>query len=430
MKSLLIWPDQPLLSLLVLLVIAVPFLYAARAPMQDFIGRLTRALSNPLRLGSHWLARTADPPAGAQPRGAVRARRPRAQAQHRARVRARDHAGGARSAGVSGGPAQADGRDHAHRGRLQAQQRGSAAAARVGQGDRGARQDQSATATASSSASSPTSATRSTRSTRRWWPQYRRAYEERHDILKRCLPFWRSASQTLTQVERNITGLQDSAGKIDTNVAKLEGIFATRSDAAHALTSSASTQLFISGVVMLIAFGGAYVNFKLISLPMSAMVGGGDYVTREPARLRGGGAGDHPVRDADGPVPDGDPALHQPVPARQRDGEDAPPPDVGVAHDPAGAGRRGSRAGGDARSDHRRRRGLEADARRGRRGRRRGRRLGDEDPDGRADDPRVHAALRACVRGDPARVLHQLRPHRAGSCAGAAPARPRLRVCA
>jgi hypothetical protein len=34
---------------------------------------------------------------------------------------------------------------------------------------------------------------------------------------------------------------------------------------------------------MLIAFGGAYVNFKLISLPMSAMVGGGDYVTE---RLR------------------------------------------------------------------------------------------------------------------------------------------------
>ncbi len=59
MKALLFWPDQPLLSLLVLLVIAVPFLYAARAPMQDFIGRLTRALSNPLRLGSHWLARTA-----------------------------------------------------------------------------------------------------------------------------------------------------------------------------------------------------------------------------------------------------------------------------------------------------------------------------------------------------------------------------------
>jgi hypothetical protein len=30
---------------------------------------------------------------------------------------------------------------------------------------------------------------------------------------------------------------------------------------------------------MLVAVGGAFVNFKLISLPMSAMVGGGDYIT-------------------------------------------------------------------------------------------------------------------------------------------------------
>ena len=77
MKALLIWPEQPLVSVLVLLVIAVPFLYAARAPMQDFIARLTRALSSPLRLGSRWLARHRHPPATAQPRSAVRARRPR-----------------------------------------------------------------------------------------------------------------------------------------------------------------------------------------------------------------------------------------------------------------------------------------------------------------------------------------------------------------
>ncbi len=52
MKALLIWPETPLLSLLVLLVIALPFLYVARAPMHDLITRLTRATSNPLRLGS------------------------------------------------------------------------------------------------------------------------------------------------------------------------------------------------------------------------------------------------------------------------------------------------------------------------------------------------------------------------------------------
>ena len=109
--------------------------------------------------------------------------------------------------------------------------------------------------------------------------QYRGAYQERHHILKRSLPFWRTANQTLLRVERNITGLHDSAAKIDANVTKLQGIFGKSEKTENALTSSASTQFFISALVMLIAAGGAYVNFKLISLPMSAMVGGGDYIT-------------------------------------------------------------------------------------------------------------------------------------------------------
>jgi hypothetical protein len=109
--------------------------------------------------------------------------------------------------------------------------------------------------------------------------EYRSAYQERHHILKGFLPFWRSVNQTLTQVDRNITSLQVSAAKIDANVLKLENISARGNDAAQALASSASTQFFVAGLVMLIAFGGAYVNFKLIALPMSAMVGGGDYIT-------------------------------------------------------------------------------------------------------------------------------------------------------
>ena len=83
----------------------------------------------------------------------------------------------------------------------------------------------------------------------------------------------------MLRVERNITGLHDSAAKIDANVVKLQGIFGKSNNTENVLTSSASTQFFISALVMLIAVGGAYVNFKLISLPMSAMVGGGDYIT-------------------------------------------------------------------------------------------------------------------------------------------------------
>ena len=59
MQSLLIWPDRPVLSILVLLVIALPFLYVAREPVQMLIRRMSRAIANPLRLGSRWLAETA-----------------------------------------------------------------------------------------------------------------------------------------------------------------------------------------------------------------------------------------------------------------------------------------------------------------------------------------------------------------------------------
>ena len=59
LQTLLIWPDRILLSVLVLLLIAVPFLYAARAPMHALIRSASRSVSNPLRLGSRWLADTA-----------------------------------------------------------------------------------------------------------------------------------------------------------------------------------------------------------------------------------------------------------------------------------------------------------------------------------------------------------------------------------
>src|SRR5258708_23843041 len=59
LQSILIWPDRVLLSLLVLLLIAVPFLYAARGPMHALIRSASRAVSNPLRLGARSLGDTA-----------------------------------------------------------------------------------------------------------------------------------------------------------------------------------------------------------------------------------------------------------------------------------------------------------------------------------------------------------------------------------
>jgi hypothetical protein len=58
-----------------------------------------------------------------------------------------------------------------------------------------------------------------------------------------------------------------------------EGIRAKDSKTEHALTMSSFVQLAISSLVMAIAAGGAFINYKLIALPMSEMVGASDYLT-------------------------------------------------------------------------------------------------------------------------------------------------------
>jgi hypothetical protein len=108
---------------------------------------------------------------------------------------------------------------------------------------------------------------------------YRDAYEDRHRILNGFMPFWRSLDKTLTAADRKMTSLNDRAAQIDAQMAKYEQITKKSEKAEHALTVSALTQFAIATLVLAIAAGGALINFKLIALPMSEMVGAGDYLT-------------------------------------------------------------------------------------------------------------------------------------------------------
>ena len=109
--------------------------------------------------------------------------------------------------------------------------------------------------------------------------EYRKSYETRHKILEGFMPFWRSVDKNLAQVEKNLAALQSSVTTVDAHMAKYESINAGTDKAQHALTVSGFTQFAIALVVMTIAAGGAFINFKLIALPMSEMVGAGDYIT-------------------------------------------------------------------------------------------------------------------------------------------------------
>ncbi len=109
--------------------------------------------------------------------------------------------------------------------------------------------------------------------------EYRRAYEDRHKILKGMQPSWRSVDKLMGEMDKKMLTLNSNAKQIDGHMAKYEGLRAKDDKIEHALTTSAFVQLAISSLVMMIAVGGAFINYKLIALPMSEMVGASDYIT-------------------------------------------------------------------------------------------------------------------------------------------------------
>ncbi len=108
--------------------------------------------------------------------------------------------------------------------------------------------------------------------------EYRKAVAERHSLLKKMMPYWRRMAQTLEQVGKTITGLQERANVIDNRMTEYEEIRAKSDKSVRMSAASSLTQFFISAFVLLIAIGGAVINFNLIALPMSEMVGGGSYI--------------------------------------------------------------------------------------------------------------------------------------------------------
>lgn len=275
--SWMIVPGNPALSVLVLFLVAIPFLYAARRPMHGLIRSATRTASSVLRLGAHWLMRTA---AELRQRNRVvllaHGREEVAQAIEREFERVTAIV----SRDLHGYPAL-------QRKLMDEITRIEEDYKKCGEVPPPPPEWTKAVATIARIKDSGDGLVQKilediSRSLERIYDrivaEYRRAYEDRHRILKGFLPFWRSVEHTLARVDRNLTGLQESAAHIDVLMDKYQEIAAASEKAEQSLTASATTQFVISLIVLAIAFGGAFVNFWLIARPMAAMVGGGQYL--------------------------------------------------------------------------------------------------------------------------------------------------------
>ncbi len=107
---------------------------------------------------------------------------------------------------------------------------------------------------------------------------YRKSTLERHKLLGGMQSQWRELGQSLTQVKGKIDGLDQRSAEIDKQMASYEAMRNGEDSIARTLASSSLTQFFISSLVLVIAIMGGLINFQLIAMPMSEMVGGSSYI--------------------------------------------------------------------------------------------------------------------------------------------------------
>ncbi len=107
---------------------------------------------------------------------------------------------------------------------------------------------------------------------------YRKSTLERHKLLGGMQRQWRELGQSLTQVKERIDGLEERSAQIDQQMESYEAIRNAEDSIARTLASSSMTQFFISSLVLIIAVLGGLINFQLIAMPMSEMVGGTSYI--------------------------------------------------------------------------------------------------------------------------------------------------------
>jgi len=118
---------------------------------------------------------------------------------------------------------------------------------------------------------------------------YREASGKRHELLRKMRPEWRLIQQSLGKVGKNVDSLLGRAVTIDRHMEEYEDIVKGEDRAVSVLSSSSLVYFFVSALVLVVALGGATINFSLIARPMAEMVGGtnliGGFKTADIAAL-------------------------------------------------------------------------------------------------------------------------------------------------
>jgi prefoldin subunit 5 len=102
--------------------------------------------------------------------------------------------------------------------------------------------------------------------------------DDQHKLLARMQPEWRKLESKVDTMQRSMDDLGEREKSIAEQMKQYRSIQAGEDKSLHSLSASSYTQFLISGLVLMIAIMGGLINFQLIALPMSEMVGGASYI--------------------------------------------------------------------------------------------------------------------------------------------------------
>jgi len=104
---------------------------------------------------------------------------------------------------------------------------------------------------------------------------YRKDTAERHKILERMRPLWKDARGLLEGMSEAVSRALETTTRVNGYIDDYGRVRNDDRAAARALTFSAAKLFAVSLLVLGVALGGAFVNFQLIALPMSELVPAG-----------------------------------------------------------------------------------------------------------------------------------------------------------
>ena len=103
--------------------------------------------------------------------------------------------------------------------------------------------------------------------------EYRYANRNRYAMLSRMVPQWSGMNESLEKLDKKINRLTERAQTIDKQMNLYQEILQGSEHAVHMLSKSAASNLLLSTLLLMVAAAGGVINFQLLALPLSEVVG-------------------------------------------------------------------------------------------------------------------------------------------------------------